>query len=157
MNAQESEELLAFYRGLAPDNRGRYLREILLWDDVDLEYVRDYIQWLFPTFERSAFQPDAPILTKETSAAFRVDPVLQDQLRTSFARLLRFYGFALDLSTGIRIAAASNFPERAKVWLTRGNHNHLRITRILKSLTALGLREEAQAFLSCLEDLYENL
>jgi hypothetical protein len=52
VNAQESEELLAFYRGLAPDNRGRYLREILLWDDVDLEYVHDYIQWLFPTFER---------------------------------------------------------------------------------------------------------
>jgi hypothetical protein len=156
VNTRKPEDLLAFYRGLAADNRGRYLQEILLWDDVDLENVHDYIQWLFPTFERSVFQPDVPVLTKEISVVFRVDPELQDRLRTSFGRLLQFYGFRIDLSSAIRIVAAQNFPERAEVWVTRGNHNHLRITRILKSLTALGLREEAHAFLSCLEDLWEQ-
>jgi hypothetical protein len=39
-------------------------------------------------------------------------------------------------------------------WITLGNHNHLRITRILKSLLTLGLQEEAVAFYDCLEDIY---
>jgi hypothetical protein len=39
-------------------------------------------------------------------------------------------------------------------WISPGNHNHLRITRILKSLLILGLEEEARAFCECLKDIY---
>ncbi len=152
----EADKILEFYRGAAPDHRGRYLSEMLPWADSDLEYTHDYIQSLFPTFERSAFQPCVPILTTEVATAFSGDADLKRRLGESFDRMLRFYGFMIDSADGLRIVDAPNFLERAKVWLTPRNHNHLRITRILKSLTALGLREKAQAFLMHLDHLYEQ-
>jgi hypothetical protein len=38
--------------------------------------------------------------------------------------------------------------------LTSGNHNFLRISRILRSLSLLGLRTHATALLKCLEGIY---
>jgi hypothetical protein len=40
------------------------------------------------------------------------------------------------------------------VWLHAGNHNFLRISRILRSLTLLGCSLYAVAFLECLEGIY---
>ena len=45
--------LLDFYRGLKADTEGRSLKEILAWDEDDLEAVHDFIQWLFPLPEPS--------------------------------------------------------------------------------------------------------
>ena len=50
-------QLVNFYLGDAPDNQGRMIDEILSWKDEQLEDVHDYIQWLFPLKERSAFTP----------------------------------------------------------------------------------------------------
>lgn len=36
------------------------------------------------------------------------------------------------------------------------NHNHLRITRILRCLSLLGLEREATAFFNCLSEIYED-
>jgi len=85
-------DLLAFYRG-GRDTEGRTLDQILAWDDVELEYVHDYIQWLFPTTRRSAFNPVAPVLTDEVISFFRRDGALRDRLLAAFDRMLRFYGF----------------------------------------------------------------
>jgi len=156
MGSNEALKILKFYRGSAPDDKGRFLSEILSWNDSDLENIHDYIQWLFPTFERSAFQPDIPTLTTELVSEFSRDTDLRFRLGESFHRMLQFYGFTIDQPHGTLIVNAPNFPERSKVWLTPGNHNHLRITRILKSLTALGLREKAHAFLTHLEYVYEQ-
>jgi hypothetical protein len=156
MGTSEPNSILDFYQGFRPDHRGRYLSEILSWDDSRLENVHDYIQWLFPTFERSAFQPGVPTLTTDVAAEFSGNEDLKRRLTESFRRMLQFYGYTVDQGDGPRVADAPNFAERADVWLTPRNHNHLRITRILKSLTALGLRGEAQAFLSQLERLYEQ-
>jgi Opioid growth factor receptor (OGFr) conserved region len=41
-------KLVSFYAGLAPDNQGRFLKEIQNWSDERLERTHDYIQWLFP-------------------------------------------------------------------------------------------------------------
>jgi Opioid growth factor receptor (OGFr) conserved region len=54
----------------------------------------------------------------------------------------------------LRVIPSKSFDYRANNWLTRSNHNHLRITRILKSIAILGLKEESAAFLRCLEALY---
>ncbi|MBD2136681.1 hypothetical protein H6F32_03540 [Anabaena sp. FACHB-1237] len=35
-----------------------------------------------------------------------------------------------------------------------GNHNHLRITRILKSLCLLGLKKYTQSLFKCLTEIY---
>jgi len=156
MASPDAVRLLDFYRETSPDHCGRYLRDILQWSDRDLEDVHNYIQWLFPTFERSSFQPDVPILTREIADAFRADHMVQRRLAASFDRMLRFYGFGMIRGASLAIAPASNFNERAIVWLKPSNHNHLRITRILKSIAALGMQEEAIAFFNSLKELYEN-
>ena len=134
--------ILDFYRG-GRDVRGRSLDQVLAWDDALLEMVHDYIQWLFPLPERSAFNADAPLLTSEDIAAFRNDPALRDRLRAAYHRMLRFYALPTD--------TAETF---AAQWLTPGNHNFLRITRILRCLRLLGLEAEARDFLNHLEALY---
>lgn len=146
----QGTDILRFYRG-GRDSAGRTRADILAWDNDRLELVHDYIQWLFPLPERSAFNPAAPILTDADIATFRADATLRGALLASFRRLLAFYGLRLD---GTEVARAADFPQRATNWLTQGNHNLLRITRILRSLHLLGETDAARAFLAALEALY---
>jgi hypothetical protein len=140
-----------FYEGAATDHRGRTLPEILNWPDDRLEDVHDFIQWLFPLPEPSPVNPAAPLLTPDAIAAFHLRAELRDRLRASLERMLRFYGFALQ--NGPKVVPAENFRRRAANWLRPFNHNHLRITRILKCCALVGLDAEAHALLACLEDL----
>ncbi len=142
--------LLGFYLVERGDGRGRSLAAIQGWDDAALEAVHDYIQWLFPLPEASGFNPAAPRLTPADIAAFQASPELRAALLGSFRRMLSFYGFMLD-EAGPRIHAAANFAERAANWLCPGNHNLLRLTRILRCLALLGLAEHAAALLAELE------
>lgn len=139
-------DLVAFYRGEAPDYKGRTLQEIWCWDDDRLEERHDYVQVLFPLPERSAFNALAPLLDEATIACFRTDETIRANLLQSFRVMLRFYGFRVDEKTGEVLEAAS-FRERAPEWLFPEDHNHLRITRILKCLTLCGLQDQAAAFL----------
>jgi hypothetical protein len=143
--------ILRYYEGQAPDDRGRYLSEIQEWPDDRLEAVHDFIQWMFPLAERSGANPEAPILDDDTIHQFRSRVELRDRLRVSFLRMLRFYGLRYDSASGVE--RAENFPERSKNWTSVGNHNHLRITRILKSLGILGLEGEAAAFFDRLAEI----
>lgn len=140
-----------FYRGGTPDMRGRTLEEILDWDDGTLEDAHDYIQTLFPLPEPGVAA--APLLDDEVIAAFRADPALRANLRRSLERMLRFYGFR---PTGEAVVRGEDFEPRADGWLVIGDHNFLRITRILRSCTLLGLEAEARAFLTALEDVYSE-
>jgi hypothetical protein len=150
------DPILDFYRG-SPDSRGRTHAEILAWDHDRLEKVHDYIQWLFPTARRSDYNPFAPVLTEATIAAFRSDAELRAKLRASFERMLGFYGFErIELRGQPVVRRGANWPERSREWLGPGDHNHLRITRILDSLTTLGLAEEARAFYRELDLLQED-
>lgn len=143
--------LVAFYRGRGRDAAGRTLAEIQSWDEDRLERVHDYIQWLFPLDTPSAFNPLAPVLTPADIAAFLTDPELRDRLRASLRVMLAFYGLSCESAPEIRIERTARFGARAATWLTPGNHNHLRLTRILKCLSLLGLEAYARALLRCLE------
>jgi hypothetical protein len=147
--------VVRFYRGAGRDACGRTLDDILGWDDAALEAVHDFVQWLFPLDEPSAFNADAPLVSEADRAAFRQDSRLEANLRRAFERMLAFYGLELDETEAApAVRRAASWDERSAVWLRRGNHNHLRLTRILKSLMILGqpalagalynrLREEA--------------
>ena len=133
--------IIAFYQGTGLA-AGRYsLPDILAWDDARLERVHDIIQWLFPLPEPSAFNPDAPILTPADIAAFRTDAGLRRALLAALARMRSFYGLPAN-------------PARHLAWLTPGNHNMLRLSRMLRCLHLLGLDEEAAELLWELEALY---
>jgi hypothetical protein len=143
------DRVVSFYAG-GRDVEGRTLDEILAWDDERLEAVHDYIQWLFPTRQPSGVNPHAPLVGDATIEAFARDESLRARLRRAFERMLGFYG--LRASDGRMEIDPERFASRARVWLHPGNHNHLRLTRIMDSLATLGLREEALALRRCLID-----
>ena len=150
----DDDPILRFYRLEGPDTRGRMLTEILAWDDARLEQVHDYIQWLFPLPEPSAFNPLAPTLTEPTARAFQHDAALRGRLAQSLARMLAFYGLTeatRDGGGGGEIRKGANFLVQSPNWLRAGNHNHLRLTRILSCLRLLGLEDRSRALLACLE------
>ncbi len=144
--------IIAFYAGQDTDSEGRFLRDIRRWGFDRLESVHDYIQWLFPLRVRSAFNPDAPLLDDETIRAFLAQDTLRRELLASFAQMLAFYGFVLREDDGRPVVATGpDWETRQREWLHFGNHNLLRITRILTCLGTLGLPEHARAFLAALE------
>jgi hypothetical protein len=148
--------LLEFHAGVGTDDRGRYLGEILEWPDEDLESVHDYIQWLFPLREPSAFHPRAPLMSDAAVREFRSSAELRRNVLACFERMLRFYGFELAAAEeDCVIRRAANFSERARVWLAPMNHNHLRITRILKCLRLVGLDDHARTWFDALADIHK--
>lgn len=141
--------IIEFYRGTGADGSRRRLADIRRFTDAEMELHHDYIQWLFPLREPSRFSARAPILTAADIAAFRADPELGEQVRTSFARFLQFAG--LEYTGGAVRPVSGDLP-----LFERANHNWLRITRVITSLRLLGLEAEAQAFFTALEWLYES-
>jgi hypothetical protein len=146
--------IVSFYRLEAPDSLGRWLRDIWEWDVERLESVHNYIQFLFPNWEPGVFA-SAPLLDEQTVAAFHADATLRDNLARSHDVMLEFFGLKCVPETG-DIVPAENFADRADNWLRPHNHNHLRITRILICLVALGLPERARAFFRCLTQLRQQ-
>ena len=145
-------KIIAFFRGERPDSEGRYLRDLQQWRDERLEAVHDFIQWMFPLTEPSPVNPHAPVLDADTIAAFRAEDELRQTLRASWLRLLDFYGLQ---EREQRVERSPDFTAKSRNWLHPGNHNHLRMTRILRCLRLLGLEQEARVFFDCLQSIYE--
>lgn len=116
-----------FLNGEGPDGAGRDLQTVLAFDDGQLEARHDFIQWLFPLPEPSRAVPGSPVLTPPDIAALRASPAARANLRRAAERMRRFY-------------AATHF------WRGGADHNHLRITRIVRSLRLLAGDAEADGF-----------
>lgn len=150
--ARDGDRLIRFFEG-GVDDDGRRLEEILRWDDMRLEMVHDYIQWLFPLPEASGANPRAPVLDEAAIATIRGDAAMQRRLRAAFERMLTFYGFVLEDGA---VAEGPRFAKDSGNWLHAGNHNHLRLSRMLRSLRVLGMEDEAAALWEALRALYER-
>jgi len=119
--------VLAFLEGAGVDGAGRTLFEVLAFDDAALEQTHDFIQWLFPLDQPSAAVPDAPVLTAPDVGAIRDSTLAQCALAAATDRMDQFY-------------------RRTDPWLRPHDHNHLRITRIIRSLRLLSGDAAADAF-----------
>jgi len=146
-------QLLDFYRMLGPDSERRMLSDIWEWNNERLEECHDFIQWMFPLKEPSAFNAEAPLVTLEHQLAFRRESELQAAYRRSIAKFLAFLG--LHLGADGFVTRGPNFDDRLAVW-RHPNHNWLRITRMLKSMRLLGFDSEAAAVWTCLRALHED-
>jgi len=123
----EESQILKFYRGEG-NRSGHLLKDIIeVWNDEDWERGHDFIQWVFPTDEESRFHPEAPVMTCQEAIILGEDPELREKV---LAALERFKGF-LKLETG------------PHWWAVPNNHNLLRISRAIRCLALLGLKEEA--------------
>ena len=151
----DENKLIGFYSGVISDDRGRLLADIQAWGFDELEHTHDYIQWLFPLRKHSPVNPSAPMLNAEVIAAFRSRQDLRDAFVRSLETMLRFYGFKLEgLGNEPEVRCSEQFEARASNWMTPGNHNHLRITRILACLRTLGLSKHAEAVFRALQEVY---
>jgi hypothetical protein len=119
--------IVGFLEGKTPDHRGRILAMLLQQTDHQAETTHDYIQWLFPLDEPSRSVNGAPVLTELEIDGIRDSGLAQANLAES-ARW--FLGFL----------------ERNNHWITKYNHNHLRITRVIKSLRLLASDAAADEF-----------
>ena len=120
-------EITSFLAGTGTDHRGRKFSDILQFGDDALEATHDYIQWLFPLPERSAFNPLAPVLTSKDIDELHGNPDALNNLRAAAKRMLEFY-------------------RNNAHWLTAMDHNHLRISRIIRCLKLTAGLKEAEKF-----------
>ncbi|KIW00256.1 hypothetical protein, variant [Verruconis gallopava] len=132
----------------AKDFRGRTLDDILAYDDDRFEMSHDYIQILFPLPEGSAFNWQSPIIDKDTFQAFRAREDLRKSFQRGYIRIMNFYGFDVTLldAGGVQLSRSANHKIAFRNWVVRMDHNHLRISRIIRSLRVLGLTARADAF-----------
>jgi hypothetical protein len=144
--------IVRFYAGEGTDDRGRTLAEIQAQDHNRMEYIHDFIQWMFPLRQPSVHSAHAPVLTDDDVADFHSRPVLRENLRRSFAIFLGFLALVYDDG---EVRETDEFPARKRVFEIP-NHNWLRITRVLLCLKTLGLDDEARAFFSYLENLHDR-
>lgn len=139
--------LIDFYYFNGTDNCGRTLNFILQQNDEWLESTHDYIQWLFPLRERSGANPDAPLIDTKLSMAFGCYEMGSMHMLKAFDRMLAFFGLERD---GEHIGKSAKWNDRKEYWFLHPTHNDLRITRIISSMTTLGLSSYAQALLKAL-------
>lgn len=144
-----NQQIIDFYNGVGTDARGRKIEDIWLFDDIALEGVHDYVQWLFPLKEPSLFNKDAPLLDDETAQVFRTSPELQERVLRSLDVMLSF--LRLKYESGAVAMGSDDLH-----WLTWKNHNFRRLTRMMSSLRLLGLDAPAKALYSGLCDVCNN-
>ena len=113
---------IAFLCGIAnPD--GLTVKQVLAMTDDELEAKHDWVQWAFPTWLPSRYNPDAPvILPSEVHGGLQVEKA-NLKLMTS-----RYYDFLT----------------ATRHWRHPNDHNHLRISRLIQSLRLFGLRTDAE-------------
>lgn len=122
-----TSNITEFLNGTGTDHQGRFITDIWRFDDREIEHNHDFIQWLFPLTEPSMSVFGAPVLDKED-----IDTILSNEVaRTNFIKSADWY---------------LGFLRRNKHWITSYDHNHLRITRSIKSLRLLVGDAEANKF-----------
>lgn len=124
------------------------LHEEWLGDYDTLEYKHGFIQWLFPIREYGMNFESQPLQPHEIEA-IKADTAAMKRVLTSYKLMLDFYGMALlSEESGLvgRAAPPRNFVARYRN-LVRSSHNYLRISRILKCLSEMGLEHLNTGFL----------
>jgi len=116
-----------FLEGTGTDHKGRFITDIWKFDDKEIEHNHDFIQWIFPLNEPSMSVFGAPVLDKED-----IDTILSNEVaQTNITKSAEWYlGFLM----------------RNENWIKSYDHNHLRITRTIKSLRLLVGDYEANKF-----------
>ena len=122
-----TSKLVPFLTGDGLDDAGRTWADIIAYDDEAVEETHDFVQWLFPLPERSRAVPEAPVMTPSDLETLRASRLARERLLQGAARMLDFY-------------------RASRRWRVPHDHNHLRITRIIRSLRLIVGDEAADRF-----------
>lgn len=116
-----------FLSGFCPDGHGRYITDLNVRTDEEIENDCTALQWLFPTHEQSPIEPAAWKLDTEDIYTIQRNTRALWRHREAMERMMQFY--------------ADN-----KMWLTVGDHNHKRITRIIMNISFIWGMDDARKF-----------
>jgi len=149
--------LREFYRNESPTPEGLMFSDFTWYDYQKMEADHAWVQWILPTKEPSAFNPDSPLLTDEDITLFKSDPVLIENYLFAVYHVMDFF----DMVTMQGEACWKFYDNRApkRWWLESFNHNFLRMTRLLTSLKFMGYDDLAKSIFHLLEeyrDTYPN-
>lgn len=139
-----------FLCNCCPDHRDLMLDDVLAYTAEKFETDHQFIQWIFPLMEPSPFNPHAPVLNKGECAHMRDDPHVSAGLQRAFVFVLKNYGMTWVDGAVLPLADAS----RGWMILQSPSHHDKHVSRVLRSLTLLGMRDEALAMLAHLERSY---
>lgn len=140
--------IVNFYISSGTDLQGRSLSDMLAMTDEQLERTHDVVQWAFPLNEESKHNRNAPVLTEADITAL-ASPQGRYQYIQAVDRFLAFYGMEKVRKDNdpelevVSIVPSIDFDKQAQ-WLTAGNHNLKRITRIIRCAILLGRQDVAE-------------
>ena len=122
-----TSRLVAFLEGSGTDTGSRRLSDIWQFDDDEIDHTHDFIQWMFPLREASGANFNAPTLLVSDIEAIQSSMQCRQNLEKSATWILAFF-------------------ERTEEIFQYTTHNHLRVTRIIKSLRLLHSDQQAEQF-----------
>jgi len=125
--------ILMFLSGDGHDAHGLHITDYFDMDDSWWERNHDHIQWAFPLPEPSRAQPQSPVATEPDYDAIAASPLLKARLLTMLGRYIMFL-------------------QRTVRWRNPRDHNHLRITRVIRCLCRSGLNDVAFDFCEFVKD-----
>jgi len=131
---------------------GLKYNDILNYDNKRLEDRHNYIQYLFPLPVKSKYNPDTPVIDQIFINEAIINMKIRKNIIKSFLKMLNFYGYNYTVKPFNIIDKGE-----PKQWLSRGNHNYLRITRILKFLMLVGMELLAYKFVEQLCKLRDKI
>lgn len=150
--------IIKFYMGEKNENYPYTIDDILDFSDEELEKIHNYIQWLFPTQDPRNKDTGKPFLTLEDIKYFKNSKELLDKVLLSYYKMIGFYGFSHEFKINTEeyreLIFSRNFEIHSRNWLNKGNHNYLRLTRIISCLKSLGLEKEANELFDMLNRTY---
>lgn len=126
-SANSKNSVFHFLAEERTNNNGWSLSDIWKFNDIQIENTHTFIQWVFPTDEPSRATPGSPVLNEEEVLAIRNNEKAKKNLSTSADWYF-------------------NFLSRNSFWRKPYDHNHLRITRVIKSLRLLCGDDEADYY-----------
>jgi hypothetical protein len=142
-----NKSLIAFYTDSGTDQSNRAHHDLLRFSDTEMEMTHDFIQWMFPTEKKSAFNSDAPVLNRQTIAAIKDDILFQTRFGLAIKRIFKFWGIEYT-GTGHNIKVK---PLNKKLhWMRHDNHNLLRMSRFMESCRLLGFEAVGQSLFTAL-------
>jgi hypothetical protein len=119
--------IVAFLEGICTDSQGRLLSDVWAFSDTEIERTHNFFQWLFTLSDPSLSVPGSPTLTYDDITVLRISSAAKKSI----------------LGSGDWYTA---FLSRNVHWKAKYDHNHLRITRAIKSLRLLVSDDEVNRF-----------
>jgi hypothetical protein len=119
--------LCSFLTGHETNSSGWLLSHVWKFSDTQIENTHTFIQWVFPTDEPSRATPGSPVLDDEQILEIQNS----EQAKQNLSKSAEWY---------------FDFLRRNNFWRKPHDHNHLRITRVIKSLRLLCGDDEADYF-----------